>query len=70
MPEMSVEFEVWCGCGNGLCGQVTTRVSANRSIPQIVVEPCERCLDKARDEGEDDGYAQAERAAEQDKEGA
>ena len=68
MPEMSVEFEVWCGCGNGLCGQVT--VSVKRSIPQIVVEPCEQCLDKARNEGENDGYAQAERRAEQDKEGA
>ena len=49
MPEMEVEFEVLCECGTGLCGQ--TRTSHRRGMPQVVVDPCEKCLDRARSEG-------------------
>ena len=45
-----LEFEVWCSCGNGLCGQ-TKDIKGG-----ISVEPCEKCLDKARGEGRDEGY--------------
>ena len=45
-----LEFEVWCSCGEGLCNQTTDRKGG------IIVEPCEKCLDKAKDEGYDDGY--------------
>ena len=50
----SIEFEVWCSCGNGLCNQ-TTEVRGG-----ICVEPCEKCLEKARDEGYDNGYSECE----------
>ena len=50
----TVEFEVWCSCGNGLCNQ-TKDVKGG-----IAVEPCEKCLDrvseKANVEGYDEGY--------------
>ena len=50
----SVEFEVWCSCGNGLCNQ-TKDVNGG-----IEVEPCEKCLDKAHTEG----YAECEEEVE------
>lgn len=46
----SLEFEVWCSCGNGLCNQ-TKEVRGG-----IEVEPCEKCLDEARADGHDAGY--------------
>lgn len=42
-----VDFEVFCSCGFGLCPQSSTRRSRNRRFPQVEVEPCQRCLDKA-----------------------
>ena len=56
MPTFDVEFEVFCACGNALCSNTTTRNSRSRNIPQAVVEPCDRCLAKAKDEGDDEGY--------------
>ena len=45
----SIEFEVWCSwCGIGL---QTKDVSGG-----IEVEPCEKCLEAAREEGRDEGY--------------
>jgi len=46
----SLEFEVWCSCGNGLCNQ-TKGVKGG-----IEVEPCEKCLEAAKEEGRDEGY--------------
>ena len=46
----SIEFEVWCSCGNGLCNQ-TKEVKGG-----IQVEPCEKCLESAREEGREEGY--------------
>lgn len=60
MPEFSVEFEVFCSCGEGLCNQSDTRKSRNRLSPQVVVQPCDKCLDKAREEGREAGYAERE----------
>jgi len=48
----SVEFEVWCSCGEGLCNQ-TKDVRGG-----IQVEPCANCLDKAMDAGYDKGYSE------------
>ena len=48
MPELTVDidFEVWCDkCGAGLC--LNTRVEGNK----VSVEPCERCLQEAYEEG-------------------
>jgi len=47
---VTVDFEVFCSCGEGLCGQSTGRQSRHRGQPQVVVEPCKRCLENARDE--------------------
>jgi len=55
MPELTVEFEVYCSCGNGLCGQ-TTDGGENKWGSYITVEPCEKCLDQKYDEGHEDGY--------------
>lgn len=52
MPELTLEFDVYCSCGEGLCGQTTeNRPSHYRSSQGITVEPCQKCLDVARDEG-------------------
>ena len=49
-----IEFEVYCAkCGAGLCNNVNTRESRNRRIPQIVIEPCETCLENSFDKGRD-----------------
>ena len=49
MPSFEVEFEVYCGtCGGGLCSQSTGRSSRSRHYPQVVVEACENCIDKAK----------------------
>ena len=50
MPLIEIEFEVWCSCGNGLCNQTRDRKGG------IEVEPCEKCLEKAREEGKEEGY--------------
>jgi len=47
MPTMTVTFEVFCICGEGLCNKTTTRSSRGRLMPQIVVEPCEKCKAEA-----------------------
>jgi len=54
MPEIVIDFEVWCSCGNGLCSQ--TDVQYGRSDPTVVIEPCENCLIDARNEGFQKGY--------------
>lgn len=43
-----LEFEVYCTCGAGLCGNATPRISRLRKMPQIVIAPCEECLKAAR----------------------
>ena len=59
MPEFALEFEVFCSCGEGLCNQSDTRTSYGRRMPQVVVQPCERCLQRARDEAWNEGYESA-----------
>lgn len=58
MPQ--IEVEVWCSCGNGLCGQSESRGRG------IVVEPCEKCLENARSEGHTEGYTEAENDLQED----
>jgi len=53
MPEIT--FEVWCGCGNGLCN--VTDVSTDRGVG-ITVGPCDKCMLKAKDEGSEEGRAE------------
>lgn len=57
-----VEFEVFCAqCGAGLCGNCSTRESIRRGFPQAVIEPCEKCLESAREEGRNDSSSEADR---------
>ena len=49
MPEIRVEIEVYCTCGNGLCNQTSEGTKYNR--PCFTVEPCEKCLDKSYEHG-------------------
>lgn len=59
MPTLELEFEVYCSCGNGLCGNSTE--GANGHSQYITVEPCEKCKDVSYDEGIYDGYAQCKK---------
>lgn len=46
MPTFDFSFEVFCGrCGAALCNNATTRLSKGRGEPQLVIEPCEKCLE-------------------------
>lgn len=60
MPEVEVEvtttvtaeFEVFCAkCGAGLCGNCTSGYTRGRGHPYIQIEPCERCLTDAYENG-------------------
>ena len=54
--EIEIEFNVECvECGADLTADVTP--GAYRKPAVIKVTPCTVCLDKARDEGDDAGYA-------------
>ncbi len=49
---ISIDFEIYCGgCGDGICHLGNTRQSRNRGYPQVVIEPCKKCLDAAKSEG-------------------
>ena len=57
--EVKIEFEVYCDrCGAGLCNNISIRYDF--SPPRILVDPCEKCLEKEYDEGHDAGYKLAE----------
>ena len=59
LEETKGEFEVFCTCGNGMCSQTDIRYSWQRRFPQAVVTPCPFCLDKAHEEGYQQGYDDA-----------
>ena len=49
--DIEIEFGVYCGtCGKGICHLADTRKSHNRGTNQVTVDPCEYCMDNARDE--------------------
>lgn len=67
MPSLTVEFEVYCGkCGAGLCQQSEVRKGDWRSQPGINVDPCEKCLEEAKDEGDEEGYQRGQEEFEQE----
>lgn len=48
----SLDFAVYCGnCGAGLCDD--TDVSQGN---RVKVQPCEKCIESAREEGDAAGY--------------
>jgi hypothetical protein len=54
MPEMTVEFYVYCDCGEHMCGKTTVKDGGR--VPSVVVDPCPRCMERARNDGYDEGY--------------
>lgn len=62
MPDIEVCIEIYCSCGNGICNN-TSVSSKNSGRPAFTVEPCEKCLSNADDEGykrgHSEGYAEA-----------
>ena len=74
MPEITVKLEIFCAkCGAALNDQTTER-KRNRYItdelPTFEVEPCEKCLEEAKDEafnsGKDEGYEEGKREKEEE----
>jgi len=66
MPEISIEVEVWCSCGEGLCGQTTD--AGKRGRAGVSVEPCGKCLGRAEQEGHDRGFEEAREQYQSDEE--
>ncbi len=59
MPDVSINIDVYCGkCGAGLCQQ--TGVSYYRGNQSFNVDPCQNCLDEAKEEGYQDGLVDTE----------
>ena len=54
MPTLELEFEVYCSCGAGMCNNSSE--GRNYHSQCITVEPCEACLDRAREEARSEGY--------------
>lgn len=48
---VSVDFEVTCSCGYGLCNDTAVKYLP-RGI-RLVVEPCQHCIDRAIDKAID-----------------
>lgn len=66
MPTFNVEvdFSVYCGaCGAGLCNQSDTADGGHHRERKVTVEPCKKCLDEARNEGDQAGYDRAQAEA-------
>lgn len=60
LPDVTTNVEVYCaGCGAGLCNQTESTTTRTRGEPAFRVEPCEACLEAAREEGREEGYAKA-----------
>lgn len=61
MPDVTFQIEVYCDtCGEGLCNQTTFTETRHRHEPSLRVEVCQKCLERARSEGYDEGYAAAQ----------
>ena len=55
MPGVEVNIEIYCSCGEGICNH-TVGGTDYRGNPIFTVEPCEKCLERAKEEGRDEGY--------------
>ena len=59
MPSLETNFDVFCAvCGAGLCNNAEVTYPIQKQ-PRIDITPCENCLDDAREEGREEGKAQA-----------
>ena len=57
----SLEFEVYCGCGEGLCNETVVKGGT------VTVGPCSRCKEFNYEEGYTEGYDVAERRYEEEQ---
>lgn len=55
MPTIKLDFEIYCVCGEDLCNQKTTVDDRGGTI-RIVIGPCSKCVDRAKDESDGEGY--------------
>ena len=62
MPKVAIDCDVRCAiCGDRLSADFT---EGSRDTDALMdVEPCERCVDAARDKGYEEGRTEAEREA-------
>ena len=68
MPDVSFNIEIYCdGCGEGLCNQSKFVTTRHRNEPSFRVEPCQKCLDTAREEGRNEGYNEGHDKAMEDQ---
>lgn len=51
-PSIEIDIEIFCGrCGQGLCQNSSSGRTREKQQPYFNVDPCERCLDEAKQEG-------------------
>lgn len=61
MAEITVEFNVYCSCGEELDTEVQDASVHNRWQTSVTVEPCEKCAQRREDVGYDKGVEEGER---------
>ena len=65
--DVEIEVEVYCNsCGDGLCNQTDVVTTRSRGESAFRVNACEKCLERAKAEGYDEGYAQAQKDLDND----
>ena len=62
MTSIDIDIQIYCGgCGAGLCHQTHDSSSRHRGRePSFTVEPCEACVNAARNEGYDERASEEE----------
>jgi hypothetical protein len=50
--EFTIDFQVYCEWGYGLCDLTTV----DNRRQHVIVQPCPRCIKDARSDGYDEGY--------------
>jgi len=58
MPYLTLEFEVYCSCGAGLCNQSDTGIGRNGQL--VTIEPCQKCLEEQYNLGYAKGHDNSE----------
>ena len=66
MPEIEVNIEVFCSCGNGICNNTSVGKTRGRGQPFFEVEPCKKCIDSAKDESYNEGYEKGYQAGKEE----
>lgn len=66
MPDLTIEVDVFCArCGDVLQADFK---EGYQGAKEVHAEPCEKCLDVAKDEGDEAGYDRGLNDAEVDDE--